>query len=49
VWVLRDNATARRFYERLGGVFIREQPITIGSSVLREVSYGWRALDDVVY
>lgn len=47
VWVLRDNSGARKFYERLGGEFVREQPITIGSAVLREVSYGWRSLDDV--
>ena len=47
VWVLRDNPKARQFYERLGGVFVREQPITIASTVLREVSYGWRRLEDV--
>lgn len=47
VWVLRDNPGARRFYERLGGVFVREQPITIGSTVLQEVSYGWTRLEDV--
>lgn len=49
VWVLRDNAGARRFYERLGGVYVRAQPITIGSALLQEVSYGWRSLDDVRY
>ena len=49
VWVLRDNAPARGFYERLGGVFLREQPITIGATVLQEVAYGWRGLDDVRY
>ena len=49
VWVLRDNPPARRFYERLGGVYVREQPITIGSSLLQEVSYGWRSLDSVRY
>lgn len=49
VWVLRDNPSARRFYERLGGVYVREQPITIGSAVLREVSYGWRSLDSLAY
>lgn len=49
VWVLRDNAPARAFYERLGGVYVREQPITIASAVLREVSYGWRSLDDLSY
>ena len=47
VWVLRDNSPARAFYERLGGVYVRTQPITIGSVVLQEVSYGWRSLDDV--
>jgi ribosomal protein S18 acetylase RimI-like enzyme len=47
VWVLRDNARARRFYERLGGVYVRSQPITIGTSLLDEVSYGWPSLDDV--
>ena len=47
VWVLRDNAGARKFYERLGGIYVRTQPITIGSVVLQEVSYGWRSLDDI--
>jgi len=47
VWVLRDNAAARRFYERLGGVFVRTQPITIGSALLQEVSYGWKSLADI--
>jgi ribosomal protein S18 acetylase RimI-like enzyme len=47
VWVLRDNAGARAFYERLGGIYVREQPITIGSALLQEVSYGWRSLDSI--
>jgi len=47
VWVLRDNRPARDFYERLGGIYVRAQPITIGSATLEEVSYGWRRLDDV--
>ena len=49
VWVLRENRTARDFYEKLGGVFVRSQPITIGSALLREVSYGWRSLDAIRY
>jgi ribosomal protein S18 acetylase RimI-like enzyme len=49
VWVLRDNAAARGFYERLGGVYVREQPITIGTATLEEVSYGWRSLDEIRY
>ncbi len=47
IWVLRENAQARRFYERLGGIYVRKQPITIGPATLEEVSYGWRNLDDV--
>ena len=49
VWVLRDNHAARNFYERLGGVYIRAQPITLGSVTLEEVSYGWPRLDGVRY
>jgi ribosomal protein S18 acetylase RimI-like enzyme len=49
IWVLRDNAPARRFYERLGGTYVRKQPITIGPATLEEVSYGWRRLEDVRY
>jgi ribosomal protein S18 acetylase RimI-like enzyme len=49
VWVLGDNHQARHFYERLGGAYVRSQPITIGSALLQEVSYGWRSLDDIRY
>jgi GNAT superfamily N-acetyltransferase len=49
VWVLRDNFRARGFYEHLGGTYVREQPITVGTTTLEEVSYGWRALDDINY
>ena len=49
IWVLRDNRAARDFYERLGGVYVRTQPITLGSVTLEEVSYGWPRLDDVRY
>jgi hypothetical protein len=49
VWVLRDNVRARGFYEHLGGTYVRVQPITIGTTTLEEVSYGWRSLDDIRY
>ena len=49
IWVLRDNRAARDFYERLGGVYVRTQPITLGSVTLEEVSYGWPRLDGVRY
>jgi ribosomal protein S18 acetylase RimI-like enzyme len=47
VWVLRDNLSARKFYEGLGGAYVRAQPITFGSSTVDEVSYGWPSLDAV--
>lgn len=45
VWVLRGNWRARGFYERLGGVYLREHELDLGAgfSVI-EVAYGW---DDV--
>jgi ribosomal protein S18 acetylase RimI-like enzyme len=49
VWVLRDNTAARRFYERLGGAYVRAQPITIGTTTLEEVAYGWPRLDEIRY
>jgi GNAT superfamily N-acetyltransferase len=49
VWVLRDNVPARDFYERMGGVYIRTQPTTIGPATVEEVSYGWPNLADVRY
>lgn len=44
VWVLEANKPARRFYERLGGVYTGIQSITIGGKELTEVAYGWRDL-----
>lgn len=49
VWALSENLPARAFYERLGGAFVRSQPITIGTATFEEVSYGWRSLDDIHY
>src|SRR5438477_11730233 len=49
VWVLRDNGSARGFYERLGGAYVRSQPISIGSAQLEEVSCGWESVDDLRY
>jgi GNAT superfamily N-acetyltransferase len=40
VWVLRDNP-ARRFYEALGGQFLRTKILDIGGRALEEVQYGW--------
>ena len=43
IWVLATNP-ARRFYERLGGVYLREQPLNLGTATLHEVAYSWSDL-----
>jgi len=40
IWALAENP-ARRFYEAMGGTYVREQPIQIGAELLQEVAYGW--------
>ena len=40
VWVLTENPS-RAFYERMGGRFVREAPVTICGAPLVEVAYGW--------
>ena len=42
VWVLRENWRARGFYERLGGVYVRERALDLGLDFsVPEVSYLW--------
>ena len=41
LWVLDANAQAREFYEALGGIAVREQPIDIAGMTFTEVAYGW--------
>ncbi|HEY9153102.1 MAG TPA: GNAT family N-acetyltransferase, partial [Anaerolineales bacterium] len=43
LWVLSANP-ARRFYEKLGGVYLRDRPFEIGGAILQETAYGW---DDI--
>jgi GNAT superfamily N-acetyltransferase len=40
VWVLSANP-ARRFYEKLGGNFLRDKPVEIGGAALQESAFGW--------
>jgi GNAT superfamily N-acetyltransferase len=40
LWTFRDNP-ARGFYERLGGRYLREQPLDIDGVPIMEVAYGW--------
>jgi len=42
VWVLEDNAPARRFYESMGGEQVGRRTITFGGADLTEMSYGWK-------
>lgn len=45
LWTFRENHTARRFYEKLGGRVIGERMEEIGGRDIPEVAYGW-ALGD---
>lgn len=45
VWVLADNHSARKFYERLGGRRVRTQSIEVGGVSLEEVAYGWQDIE----
>jgi len=40
VWVLSKNPY-RRFYESLGGKYVRSSEIQIGGSTFEDVAYGW--------
>ena len=44
LWVLRENAAARAFYERLGGEWLAEKEDRRENTVLLEDAYGWRGL-----
>jgi len=44
LWVLRDNARARGFYERCGGHLVAERTDVREQAELHEVAYGWPSL-----
>ena len=44
LWVLRENAPARAFYEGLGGEIVGEKTDEQPNASLVEVAYGWRDL-----
>ena len=44
LWVLRENASARLFYERLGGALASEKSDQLSGVTVFEVAYGWRDL-----
>jgi ribosomal protein S18 acetylase RimI-like enzyme len=47
LWVLEANASARRFYERLGGVVVGEKLGADDDPLSREVAYGWDRLESL--
>jgi ribosomal protein S18 acetylase RimI-like enzyme len=47
LWVLRDNAPARLFYEHYGGKVIAEREDVGADGVLIELAYGWTNLMEV--
>lgn len=44
IWALADNPS-RFFYEAMGGHFIAERDHALWGKTMREIGYGWRALD----
>jgi len=47
VWVLAKNPY-RKFYEKLGGKYVRAQQIEIGGSSYEEIAYGWKDLRPIL-
>lgn len=47
VWVLTENP-ARKFYQALGGEYVREKDIEIGGVTLKETAYGWKDLGRLI-
>jgi ribosomal protein S18 acetylase RimI-like enzyme len=47
VWVLAENP-ARKFYEALGGQFLRTKQAEIGGVTLDEVAYGWQDIKRIL-
>jgi L-amino acid N-acyltransferase YncA len=47
LWVLRENADARGFYERLGGAVVGERTEVDGEDAFDEVAYGWDRLESL--
>ena len=43
LWVLSTNP-ARKFYEKMGGKYLRDKSVEIGDETLQESAYGW---DDI--
>ena len=44
IWVIAENPY-RRFYESLGGKAVKEKTQEIGGKLIKEIGYGWEAID----
>lgn len=47
VWVMKQNTTAVRFYERLGGVEYASRTSMFGSMTVEDAAYGWKDIADL--
>jgi ribosomal protein S18 acetylase RimI-like enzyme len=47
IWVLRENPSCR-FYEAIGGKFVREREVDIRGQNLMEVAYGWNDFQGLI-
>ncbi len=41
LWVFAENYTARRFYEALGGQYVKSNYFEISGVMIEEIAYGW--------
>lgn len=48
IWVLKQNTSACRFYEALGGELVAEKQLVIGGEPYQAVAYGWHDLNQLL-
>lgn len=41
IWVLEHNPQGRAFYEKMGGIALKQKEFVLGSQPLIEIGYGW--------
>lgn len=49
LWALMENQHARRFYEALGGRWLRERETEMDGGTIREVAYGWADIRRLIH
>lgn len=48
LWVLEANTASRRFYEALGGQFVKTNTFEIGGASINECAYAWTDLSPLL-